>query len=426
MDRMRISSQNAGDLNLAMALRSDPPPLMQVNCSTMYKSIAVLLRHRTLSVGLLLCLAVFQVHCGGQSKIHPTPENIPDATDESLVIDLSSPDQWEEGPMLPDTTGFETNLYGRDDGEEHELLVFVQDVAHDGHGTIFILDADPRSNRSTNLRKVYMVDKEGQYLGSLGSEGEGPGEFMHPRKLIVAEQGNALLVLGEERHIDVFRRNDSGSFSYSERIGMPTAVSEACMMRNHLYYLRYDADSGNVIHKYTLDGQHITGFGDPYKSSNRYTVRQLSGRGHIVCNQQQGVLGYVRSFVPVLTGFDENGVLLWRIKVDGINPMTEVEEYVAPNGAPGMRYNYAGRFEEGRGQLLPSVAFGDDNLYLTVVVSIGNEQFRSLLFQVDARTGVWQHVGRGMMPTVAEEDLLVRTPSNSAEVIQLRIRSRSD
>lgn len=384
------------------------------------------MRRQELTLGLISCLAIVQIHCGGQSKFHPTPENIPDATDASLVIDLSDLDQWEEGPLFPDTTGFTSAHYGSDDGPEHEFLSWVQDVAHDGQGTIFILDANPGSDATTSVRVVHMVSKSGQHLGILGRRGMGPGEFMNPRKLLVAEQGNALLVLGWDRHIDIFRRDESGSFSYSERLNMPTGVNEACIMRDHLYYLQHDADTGHSIQKFTLDGQHVMGFGAPYKSRNPTVVESLSGNGRIICNEDQGVLGFVRSYIPVLTGFDENGGLLWRIKVDGVSPQVGVEEWVRPDGSLGIQYDVSNQFEKGRGQLLPSVARGDGNIYLTVSVSTGNKQSRSLLFRVDAQTGAWQHIGRGMMPAVAEKDLLVSMPSNSAEVIQVQIRSRSD
>ena len=372
---------------------------------------------------LLLCLAFLQLRASAQNTTHPTRENIPDASDPSLVIDLSDLDEWADEPLFPDTTGFKTAVYGREDGEVHELLLYVQDIVHDGRGTLLILDADPRSRRTTNVRTIYMVDRDGQYLGSIGSFGEGPGEFMHPRKLLIAEEGNTLLVLGEERHIEVFRRDDSGSFSYAARINMPTAVSEVCMMRNHIYYLRYGVESGHVIHKYTLTGQKVGSFGDAYKSRREFAVEMLSGRGSIVCNEDQGVVGYVAEFIPALTGFDEDGNVLWRIKVDGIKPLVVVQERRDPEG-PWMTYSSAAsRTEKGRGRLTPAVANNDEYIYLTVIVSLGNEEFRSLIFSVEAATGAWKHLGRGSIPTVAEPDLQVRS-MQTEEVIQVHIRSR--
>lgn len=63
---------------------------------------------------LYLCLAclpttahnvVAQVNRGTH---HPTRENIPEATDPSLVIDISDDDGWPVGPHVPDTSGMKT------------------------------------------------------------------------------------------------------------------------------------------------------------------------------------------------------------------------------------------------------------------------------------------------------------------------------
>ena len=51
---------------------------------------------------------------------HPRPESIPEATDPSLVIDLSDLEKWDELPPFIDTTGFKTVVFGREDGEDYE------------------------------------------------------------------------------------------------------------------------------------------------------------------------------------------------------------------------------------------------------------------------------------------------------------------
>lgn len=390
------------------------------------RSLNAQMNNLTFTKAALLSLALVQIHCTSSTTLHPTPENIPDATDPSLIIDLTNPEEWEEKPIFPDTTGFTTALYGRDDGEEHEILVWVQHLAYDGQGTLFILDADWRRDRGSNIKTVYMVDRDGQFLGSLGTHGEGPGEFTNPRRLLVAEQGNALFVVGRERHIDVFRRNESGSFSFSERVNMPTGAIDACTMRDHLYYLRYDAESSHIIHKYSLHGDYVTGFGDAYQSANLDVVENLSDRGSLVCNEQQGVLGYEHDFLPVVIGYDEAGKMLWRIRVDGIKSTTDVTETVGPGGGTVMGFSGENQFERGRGRLSLARVNGDEYFYLTVRVNLGNRQSRVPIFRVDAQTGAWQHIGHGFPPTIAEKDLQVRIPSPFDEVVQVRIRSRNE
>ncbi len=97
-----------------------------------------------------------------------------------------------------------TAIFGREDGELYELLGLIQDIASDGHGSIFVLDAASR------VKTVHVIDTEAQYLGRFGSAGEGPGEFMHPSHILVDDGGDRILIAGRaEREVDVFEWLDS-------------------------------------------------------------------------------------------------------------------------------------------------------------------------------------------------------------------------
>ncbi len=391
-------------------------------------SFLAAMQFRSLLTCLLFLLLIVKCQSGSsvnQGTIHPTAENIPEATDPSLVIDLSDLEAWEDGPLFADTVGYATTMFGRDDGEDYELLAWVQDIAFDGKGTIFVLDADPRSNASSNVKVVHMVDVTGQYLGSLGQPGEGPGEFMHVDHLILADDGHLLMVAGRERHIDTFRRGNSGEFEFERRIVTQTVAEDGCAIGDHFYLLAYDAESGHVIHKYALDGEYIFGFGERYESTNPFVVEILSGRGQLVCNQTRGIIGYLPQFVPVLMAYGEDGELDWNLRVEGIKPSTEVLETVSDDGAPSIRYSGALQSEAGRGSLRAAIVRGDGNFYLVVFVATGEDNRRSLVFRVDAQTGAWDHVGRGSIPSVLEEGLMVHMPSPGADQLQVRIRTRT-
>lgn len=374
-----------------------------------------------MSILLAQCQSRGQLNRGTS---HPTPENIPAATDPSLVIDISNPDDWEEGPFLADTTGFTTAVFGREDGEDYELLAWVRDIAYDGKNTIFVLDADPRSDSETRVKVVHMVSVDAQYQGSFGRMGEGPGEFLHPDHLLVADGGNTVLVAGRERHIDVFRRSESGVFRFERRIDTRSAARDACTTETHFYFLVHDEASGHIIHKYTMDGEYVIGFGNSYKSSNPLIVGSLSDRGHLLCNKIQGVVGFVPQFIPVLTGYSEEGELLWRLKVDGLTNAYDVLETVSDGGAPAVSYSSANWNEKGRGLLRASLAYGDSNFYVFAQMALGDEEFRTWLFKVDALSGEWEHIGHGGVPPVLEKDLMVSWSSSDEEGIKVRIRSR--
>ncbi len=257
----------------------------------------------------LLCLvcqplvawdAAGQVNRGTQ---HPTPENIPDATDPSLIIDVSDNDQWEEGPYVPDTIGMKTAIFGREDGEVYELLAWVEDIAADGRGSIFVLDADMDSSAPSSIKTVHVLDTEVRYLGSIGSTGEGSGEFMHPSYILVDGDGERILVAGIDREVDVFERLNMGVYRYvkswNARLG--PGPEDACIMRNHVYLLAYYPENGRIIHKYTMDREYVAGSGEPYQSTNPMIVGRLSSVGSLSCIAQHGVVGHIMRSIPVLT-----------------------------------------------------------------------------------------------------------------------------
>ena len=377
----------------------------------------------------LLCLlcqplgawdAAGQVNQGTQ---HPTPENIPDATDPSLIIDVSDNDQWEEGPHVPDTTGMKTAIFGREDGELYELLARVRDIATDGHGSIFILDADSRRDAASRVKTVLVIDTEGRYLGSIGSVGEGPGEFMAPSYILVDGDGERVLIVGRSYEIDVFERLDKGVYRYAKSWDTPFWADDACVMRSHVYLLGYDPENGRIVHKYTVDGKYVTGFGEPYKSTNSMIVERLSSGGSLSCIALHNVVGHIRDNIPVVTAYSEHGDLLWHLKVEGIKPASGVLEIIT-EGRPAISYTVADALERGRGELTLSEAYSDGNFYLGVSRSLGDEVRRNFVFKVDALSGAYTHIGHGSFGYVTEKDLIVRVRQERGSAPQVVIRSR--
>ena len=356
---------------------------------------------------------------------HPRPKSIPEATDPSLVIDLSDLEKWDELPPFIDTTGFRTVVFGREDGEDYELLSYVADVATDGKGTIFILDAWPGTDAASDAKTVHVIDTEANYLGSFGQTGDGPGEFRYPRFLMVADEGNTVLVAGSDRRVVVFKRTESGTFEFDKNLHTSTGASEACLMRGHFYLVRYLSSSGHVIHKYTMDGDYVTGFGTPYEYDNPSVVRYISDHGWLSCNEDRGVVAFSNYFIPVIRAYNEDGDQLWVVRVDGIRTGTEITE-----GQGSTTYHGSNRRERGSGFLRISEAFGDGWLYLTASKVLGDDRRRVLTFRIDPKTGAYTHVGSGGLRTITEADLLVQSRlvenEDGFRIPQVVIRSKKE
>lgn len=73
-------------------------------------------------------------------------------------------------------------------GEEDESIIFgvLTNVAVDDEGYAYLLDAQ--------LHEVMVFTRDGEYLRSLGREGEGPGEFRRPSSMFITANGEIAVV----------------------------------------------------------------------------------------------------------------------------------------------------------------------------------------------------------------------------------------
>ena len=76
---------------------------------------------------------------------------------------------------------FEENLsIGKSEGPEEYIFTHILSFAADKDGNIFILDMRPF--------RVKVYDSEGNYLRSIGREGQGPGEFQIPGNIQITRE----------------------------------------------------------------------------------------------------------------------------------------------------------------------------------------------------------------------------------------------
>ncbi len=91
---------------------------------------------------------------------------------------------WNPAEPLEGTVEYELRELWRLESERADgTVVFgvVEDVAEDTEGNVLVLDSQ--------LCRVHRVSASGAYLGSIGREGDGPGEFRHPSSVFVTNNG---------------------------------------------------------------------------------------------------------------------------------------------------------------------------------------------------------------------------------------------
>jgi len=85
---------------------------------------------------------------------------------------------------------------GSIDGDVWETFGQIADLAFDAEGNLFVLDRQ--------ASQVTMIDREGNFVRTIGSEGEGPGEFRMPMQFTVMHDGRVVVADVGHRSYQIF------------------------------------------------------------------------------------------------------------------------------------------------------------------------------------------------------------------------------
>lgn len=75
---------------------------------------------------------------------------------------------------------------GGEDEDEDVIFGVLTSIATDPEGNVYLLDAQ--------LSQVYVYSADGEYLNTIGREGEGPGEFRRAGDMFIAPDGNVAVM----------------------------------------------------------------------------------------------------------------------------------------------------------------------------------------------------------------------------------------
>ena len=143
-------------------------------------------------------------------------------------------------------------------GRAQDIFDRPTDVAWDAQGNIFVADGQGNA-------RVAKFDKDGKFVKSWGSKGNGQGQFDVVRSIAVTAQGDVYVADGGNNHrIQIFDNN--GTFkSQISNLGNPQAI---CMTTgaNPMLYVSdsnppTDIDKAGAIYKMRLDGTVVGKFG---------------------------------------------------------------------------------------------------------------------------------------------------------------------
>lgn len=321
---------------------------------------------------------------------HPTPENIPSASDPRLVLYEETNADGTKRVFLDEADGDPVSV-GVNEGEHHEMFGYIKDVVTDGLETLYILDSE--------YNEVRVLDFRGNFLDSFGGPGEGPGEFRIPQEIAVT--GRTIFVIDGLR-VSVFERQES-SFVLEETFTVNApGMHGLCAMNGYLYTVGYSPGMDHVIHKWTRNGTRMTSFGEPYSTPNEAIRESLSAHGLLACSEKHGIVGWIRNNIPVLTAYTGDGKVVWRARLADFKPMGIVEG-VSENGAARI-HTMGPRTGEGYLHTLFSDEF--DDFYLGYYTETGGD-VENHVFRVDVRTGDGQYLGLGNVSAMTSGHIFV-------------------
>ena len=136
---------------------------------------------------------------------------------------------------------------GREDDENY-LLFKIRDIAVDGLGNIYVVDMG-------NIR-VQVFDKSGNYLRTIGRAGEGPGEFLSPRRIKIDDDNGKIYVVDAGREIEIYDKE--GKFVKCCKQEQPKGPMVDLWLGkngNLIVKILWGNESGNFHALYNMDSQ---------------------------------------------------------------------------------------------------------------------------------------------------------------------------
>jgi len=136
-------------------------------------------------------------------------------------------------------------------GKDSLLFGSIDSVCEDTQSNVFVLDR--------MSAKVYKFSPEGKLLLSIGSKGQGPGEFQAPHDVFIAQNGN-IIVSEDMAFVSIF--DSEGQFI--ERLTAERGLMLTYLEKN-IYYAWVWAEGGQTQHLLDREGNVLKTF---YSVSN--------------------------------------------------------------------------------------------------------------------------------------------------------------
>ena len=332
---------------------------------------------------LLLILFLLVSACRGSDNVvwHPTPANIQTVSDPQFIL---HEDTVYSGPWAELLSGDHVTI-GAEEGEPLDMIGLVYDMAI-GRNYLYYSDFV-----HSHVREY---DFQGNLINVVGQRGVGPGEFPLLNRIAFAVDEAILVVAGGSNQVLVFGK-EVGVWVHKKSFTVPHLLrGDLCAMDGHVYTAGYSEETTGVIHKYTLEGEHILSFGTPYNDPSSFIRTSLSQRGHVACNATSNVVAYTHTLSPVITGFSHSGNKQWQVELADAD-IGPVKQTFTEDGRPSIGFTSA----PSRTGILEFISTPDSESFFVRysakddVNDDRNRYDKWHLYSIDAATGHGVYVG---------------------------------
>lgn len=191
------------------------------------------------------------------------------------------------------------------DGDERLMFGRPTKVVVDSKDNIYVLDH--------GYQRIRKYNEKGEYLLTVGRQGEGPGEYPNPLTIAIDQQ-DRLYVAGLGTRIIIY--DESGEYLKEFKHDFPGSVikSLAADSRNNVYLVCIDLVDQNMIHKYNDRGEHLASFCESYAAglSIDTRVENLYAGGAISIDSMDNIL-YTQAVPYEIRKYNPDGKLLAKI-----------------------------------------------------------------------------------------------------------------
>ncbi|MEZ4414861.1 MAG: 6-bladed beta-propeller [Gemmatimonadota bacterium] len=203
------------------------------------------------------------------------------------------------------------------DGPNETVFGLIADADVDPTGDVLVLDM-----RMLELRRF---DRNGSYIGKVGSPGRGPGEFRYPEALAVDNKGRAWVLDSGNLRISIYDWRAEGE--PMRTIPLPFPAFDLCVMGEHAWIAGY-SPSG-VVHSLDTSGVIERSFGAavlpaPVEGRRAEILKASLSDGSLACDQESGTLVYARRDIGSIEAFSTEGRRLWSTTVPDFAAMEVV------------------------------------------------------------------------------------------------------